>query len=938
MTWEFGKSESAGCTIIQKIRKAMSSDNTITINGNKYSYRDGQTILEVAREKGIYIPTLCQLDRTTNTGACRVCVVEVEGVRNLVASCAMPASKNQIIFTESPKVIEARRFVISLLMISGNHNCAAHGVSNDDWTDFQLKVRDYDGSTEICDAYGNCVLQELAYRYQVFERIAQFRLSNIAVRYPIEAVNPFIMRDFSRCILCGRCVKACNEIQVNNAISYGYRGMHAKIVTKGDSPLIESDCVFCGECIQVCPVGALVEKNARYNTRYWGMKLVESTCGSCSTGCAINVYVKNNSVIKIDGNSGGAVNRGSLCVKGRYGFGYISAPERLERPLVKRNNSHEPSDWDASLALIAERVRGIVQSHGPDAVAGIASGNVANEDAYVMQKFFRTVIGTNNIDNSSRLLDSPAVYALHPSLGLSAMTHSIADIEKSDIIMVVGSDATESHAVISSIIKRAAASGSAGLIVVDPRTTALARHAKYHLRPRPGTDAAWAYGFIHVILNEKLIDEVKARETFANLDDLKKGVAGYTPEYVESATGIPKALIADAARAYAGAGKSSLLYSTGITQQKTGTDNVRALADLAMLCGTMGKEGGGLTPLRGQGNAQGVCDMGCLPDLLPGYQAIDDAGARARFSNEWGSAVPERPGLTLMEMVKGIEKGSVKALIVMGVDLLSCLPDYAGIEKALKKLELLIVYDIVMTDTARIAGVVLPAPSIVEREGTITNTGRRVQRVKQAIEPSGQSKEGWKAFVELSRLMGSGMEYDSEEKVFNEIARVVPGYSGMNYGRIEKEKGLQWGFGSNGGSDIYTLKSADGGKPRFHIVDGKPPSKGELPFSLMVGNIIKEYYYYSGALDSVKKGCAVMNPEDAEGIGVEDSDTVRITTSLDSIIFPMVLDPDIPRGMVALPFHPTKERVNRLISAEIEPVSGIPAYKSGTVNVEKSSK
>jgi predicted molibdopterin-dependent oxidoreductase YjgC len=274
-----------------------------------------------------------------------------------------------------------------------------------------------------------------------------------------------------------------------------------------------------------------------------------------------------------------------------------------------------------------------------------------------------------------------------------------------------------------------------------------------------------------------------------------------------------------------------------------------------------------------------------------------------------------------MEMVKGIEKGSVKALIVMGVDLLSCLPDYAGIEKALKKLELLIVYDIVMTDTARIAGVVLPAPSIVEREGTITNTGRRVQRVKQAIEPSGQSKEGWKAFVELSRLMGSGMEYDSEEKVFNEIARVVPGYSGIN-----------------GGSDIYTLKSADGGKPRFHIVDGKPPSKGELPFSLMVGNIIKEYYYYSGALDSVKKGCAVMNPEDAEGIGVEDSDTVRITTSLDSIIFPMVLDPDIPRGMVALPFHPTKERVNRLISAEIEPVSGIPAYKSGTVNVEKSSK
>jgi formate dehydrogenase alpha subunit len=916
----------------------MSSDNTITINGNKYSFTEGQTVLEVARKNGIYIPTLCHLAGTTNTGACRVCVIEVEGVRNLVASCAMPASKNMVAFTDTPKVIEARRFIIALLMVSGNHNCAARGVSSNDWTDFQLNTRTYDGSPEICDAYGNCVLQELAYRYQAHERLMELRLGNQKVLYPIEQVNPFIMRDFSRCIMCGRCLKACNEVQVNNAISYGYRGMHAKIVTKGDSALIDSDCVFCGECIQACPVAALVEKDVRYNTRYWGMKRVESTCGSCSTGCAINIYVKDNSVVRIEGNSGGAVNRGSLCVKGRYGFGYIRGPERLERPLVKKNNIHEPSDWNAALALIAEKMRGIIKSHGPDAVAGIASGHYANEDAYIMQKFFRTVIGTNNIDNSSRLLDSPAVYALHRSLGLSAMSNSIADIEKSDIIMVVGSDTTESHAVISCIIKRAALSGGAGLIVVDPRTTALARHAKYHLRPRPGTDIAWVYGFIHIILNEKLIDEERARETFANLDDLKKSAGRYTPEYVESVTGIPKALIADAARAYARAVRSSVLYSTGITQQKTGTDNVRALADLAMLCGTIGVDGGGLTPLRGQGNAQGACDMGCLPDLLPGYRNIDDANVCAHFSKDWGAAVPSRRGLTLMEMVKGIEKGSIKALIVMGVDLLSCLPDYAGVEKSLQKLDLLVVHDLVMTDTARLADVVLPAPSIVEREGTITNTARRVQRVKQAIEPSGQSREGWKAFAELSRLMGSGMEYNSAEQIFAEIARIVPGYSGMNYGRIEKEKSLQWTFGSHGGSDIYSLKSADGGKPSFHIVDFKLPAKGEFPFSLVAGNIIKEYYYYSGALDSVKKGYGVMNPEDAEGIGIEDSDTVRITTARDSITFPMMLDPGIPKGMVVLPFHPAKERVNRLISSEIEPVSGIPAYKSGTVIVEKYSK
>jgi len=912
----------------------MSSDNTININGNKYSFSEGQTVLEVARENGIYIPTLCHLEGTTNTGACRVCVVEVEGVRNLVASCAMPASRNMVVFTDSPRVIESRRFVISLLMISGNHNCAARGTTNGDWVDFQMDVRDYDGSDEICDAYGSCVLQELAYRYQVHERITALRLKNLSPVYRVEDINPFIIRDFSRCIVCGRCVKACTEVQVNNAISYGYRGVHAKIVTTGDSALLHSDCVFCGECIQVCPVGALVEKDVRFNTRYWGLKRVESTCAGCSVGCAVNIYVKDDAVMRIDGNTGGPVNHGSLCVKGRYGFGYLRSPERLSAPLMKKNGGREAVEWEAALGATAKKLKDIIKAHGADSVAGIVSARYPNEDAYVMQKFFRTVIGTNNIDCSPRLYDAPAVYALHESMGLSAMTNSIGEIDKSDLILVVGSDATESHAVASSMIKRAASLHEKGLIVVDPRITSLARHAKYHLRPHPGTDIAWIYGFMRVMLDEHLIDETKLSGSFENFEELKKAAGRYTPEYVEGATGIPGALLAEAARAYARAGAASIFYASGVTQQKNGTENVRALADLALLCGNLGIEGGGINPLRGEGNAQGVCDMGCLPDLLPGYQDVAEAGARERFSRHWGVEVPAKPGKTLMKMLRAVEKGGVRAFVVMGVDLLASLPDYTRMEKALRNLDLLVVLDIIKNETAGIADMTLPVASIMEREGTITNTERRVQRVRQALKPVGRSRESWKVFVDLARLMGRPMEYGSSEQIFNEMAQVVPGYSGLSYGRLEKEWGVQWGFESQGERKIYSPQAGKGGAPRFHVVDFKLPDKGDMPFTLAAGKIMKEYFHYTGDLDALKRGVALMNPADALDIGLEDSGTVTITSPAGSIMFQVELETDIPQGMLFIPFHPSKEKVGALISSEIESVSGIPAYKSAGVKIE----
>lgn len=378
-------------------------DSIITINGNEYTFEEGDTILDVATRNGIYIPTLCHLKGTAPTGACRVCVVEVEGARFLVPACSMPVSKNMVVRTDTKKVRESRRFNIAFLMISGNHNCAARGSSDEDWTDFQLNVREYDGDTELCPAYGRCELQELAYRYQVFELIDELRLHGLKPNYEMELANPFIIRDFSRCILCGRCIKACEEVQVNRAISFGYRGISAKIVTRGDNPYIESDCVFCGECLQACPVGALVLKDNRFEARPWELKRVESTCTYCGTGCSIDLYVKDNQIVMVNGTESGVVNQGSLCVKGRFGYDFVNSPDRLTTPLIREGDSFKPASWDEALDLISKKLTAVKDADGPDSIAGLSSARCTNEDNYIMQKFMRAVIGTNNIDHCARL-------------------------------------------------------------------------------------------------------------------------------------------------------------------------------------------------------------------------------------------------------------------------------------------------------------------------------------------------------------------------------------------------------------------------------------------------------------------------------------------------------------------------------------------------------
>jgi len=377
----------------------MSDAQTITINGYHLEFEAGETILEVARRNSIDIPTLCHLKGTTPTGACRICVVEVEGARSLLTACATPASAGMVVQTESPKVVEARKLILQLMLSSGNHNCAVRGSDDSDWTRFQLQVHGDDGSDELCPVWGDCRLQDLAYRYQVSGE----SFAGTETRYPMETVNPFIVRDFSRCIQCGRCVQACNEVQVNNAINFGYRGPDSKIIAAGDRPLKDSDCVFCGECVQVCPVGALVEKDVRYDIRQWNTEKVRTTCSYCGVGCQLNLHVQDNKIVKVTGVEEAEPNHGSLCVKGRFGFNFVGSDERLQAPLIKENGKFRAASWDEALDLVADKLKGIRDTHGGDALGVLTSARVSNEENYIANKFTRAVLKTNNIDHCARL-------------------------------------------------------------------------------------------------------------------------------------------------------------------------------------------------------------------------------------------------------------------------------------------------------------------------------------------------------------------------------------------------------------------------------------------------------------------------------------------------------------------------------------------------------
>ena len=675
---------------------------------------------------------------------------------------------------------------------------------------------------------------------------------------------------------------------------------------------------------------------------------VLTTCPFCGCGCSFYLVVVNGNIVDVAPCFTDRISEGKLCIKGRRTHEFIDSEHRLTKPLIRRNGQLKEASWDEALDFIAKKLSGIKSEAGPDAIGLLSSAKCTNEENYLMMKLARAVVGTNNVDHCARLCHASTVVGLVAAFGSGAMTNSIPEVAAAECILVTGSNTIEQHPLIGSRVLEAKERG-ATLIVIDPRETPLSDKADFFLRQKPGTDVAWLNGFMNIIIKENLHDKTFIKERTEGFEDLKKTVTDYTPQKVEQITGIGAEQLTQAARAYAKADSAMILYAMGITQHTTGTDNVKSIANLAMLTGNVGKAKSGVNPLRGQNNVQGACDMGALPNVYSGYQKVADPEVRQKFEKAWDTSLPANPGLTVVEMTNAAEQGRLRALYIMGENPMLSDPDINHVHVALEKLQLLIVQDIFLTETARLADVVLPGASFAEKEGTFTNTDRTVLRVRKAIEPVGESLPDWRIICDLAQhLNANGFEYDSAEQIMNEIARTTPSYGGISFQRLDQGQTLAWPCptaDSPGTTFLHEGKFARG-LGRFHAIDYIPTAEEtdeQFPLILTTGRTM--FHYHTGTMTrriallnyEVPTGYMEINPADAGQLQIADGEKADVTSRRGCIEITAKVTKRVPRGTIFIPFHFAECAANMLTNSELDPDAKIPVLKVCAVNVTKKN-
>jgi len=890
----------------------------VKINGQELEAAGGQTILQVAQENGIEIPNLCYDPELKPEGACRMCVVEVEDSGQLVTACTTEVSEDLVVNTESEKVVRMRKLLLELLLANHEQECLT------------------------CDKAGACNLQDYAYKYDLEDSRFKGRMRKYE---GIVSDNPFFIRDNEKCILCRKCVNICDQVQREAAIGFEDRGFETTVTTAFDRPLEEVNCQFCGMCLNACPTGALMEKDAMGKARNWELDKVETTCPYCGVGCQLELNVKDNEIVKVTTNRDN-VNRGQTCVKGKFGLDFVTNEDRLTKPLMKVDGEFKEVSWDEAFDTVAKRFGKIKEEYGGEAAAGLSSAKCTNEENYLMQKFMRAVMGTNTVDHCARLCHSSTVAGLAKSFGSGAMTNSINEIENADTIFVTGSNTTEAHPVIALRVKKAQKNGGK-LVVADPRKIDLVKYADLWLQHKPGTDVALLNGLMHVIIRDGLLDEEYIENRTENFSAVEDIVEKYTPEYVSEITTVPAEDIVKAAHMYGEAERASILYAMGITQHTSGTDNVLSIACLAMLTGNVGKESTGVNPLRGQNNVQGACDLGALPNVYPGYQAVDDPEINKKFEEAWGVELSDEVGYTVTEIFDAIEEDKVKALYVMGENPVLSDPDSNHIREALEDAEFVVVQDIFMSETAEYADVILPAASFAEKDGTFTNSERKVQRVRKAIDPVGETKADWEIFTELANRMGYDWDYNHPSEITDEIASVSPIYGGIRYDRIE-EDGLQWpclDYDHSGTMYLHEGEFARG-LGQFNPAEYMPPQEEpdkDYPYVLTTGRRL--FHFHTGtmsrnaeALDAhYPEELMEMNIADAEKLGVGEGDKVKVSSRRGTVESKVTISERVPEGLVFMSFHFAESAANVLTNPALDPVAKIPEYKVCAINIEKVS-
>ncbi len=889
----------------------------LTIDDRAIEVAKGETILEAGRGLGIEIPTICWHPNLTAPSLCRMCVVEQEGARVLVPACTREAEDGMVIRTTSERVMRTRKLLCELLESTVDLS----------------KAPELGRYAELYGAESG--------RYDVTRREAR-----------VYDDNPTYVRDYDKCLMCWRCVQACGtDAQHTFAIARAGRGFDSHIATFFDVPIPESTCVYCGNCVGVCPTGALEGKRllqiGRTATEGTGNGLTRTrtTCSYCGVGCQIEMNVQDGRVVGVTSQPDVAPNNGSLCVKGRFGYDYVDSPRRLTTPLIRKNGEFAEASWDEALDLVARRLGDIKAEHGPDAIAAFSSAKCTNEENYLMQKLLRAVVGTNNVDHCSRLCHAASVAALNMSIGSAAMSNSMNETIDADCILVTGSNTTEAHPVASLDIKAAARERGARLIVVDPRRIEIADFATLWLRQRPGTDVVVFTAMCKVILDEALVDWNFVEERTENLEALVEALEDFSLEEAERISGVPAEDIATAARWYANAERAMIFWGMGISQSSHGVDNALSLINLAMLAGHLGKRSTGLNPLRGQNNVQGASDMGVLPNVFTTYQKTDDEEIVQKFERAWGARLTRVPGMVATEIVPAAAEGRVKAMLIMGENPMMSEPDLHHTEKALRNLEFLCAIDIFMNETGEIADVVLPAASLAEKDGTTTNTDRRVQRIRKAVEPPGQARADWRVLADLATRMGYPMNYNHPREIFDEMRTVTPGYAGINYERIEQQ-GIQWPCPTEDHEGTPYLY-ADGfprGLGKFFPLEYRPPVElpdEEYPYVLSTGRIL--YHWHGGTISRESpslagiypKGVVEIHPEDGLKLGLESGDWMKVASRRGEVVAEAKLTDRSPLGVVFISFHWKEAAANVLTINELDPVAKIPEYKYCAVNVQK---
>ena len=895
------------------------------LDGADVEAQAGETIIEIADRLGVEIPRLCYKPGMRPDGNCRACMVEIKGERVLAPSCCRAPAPGMEVSSVSVRAKSAQKMIVELLAAD-------------------MPERVYKPDSE---------LEHWRRRLGIGKARFPARAQPAAdVTHPAMAVN------LDACIQCTRCVRACREEQVNDVIGYAFRGAHSKIVFDLDDPMGESTCVACGECVQACPTGALAPANEAYLAPV--DKKVASVCPYCGVGCQLTYHVKDNAIVRVEGRDGPA-NHERLCVKGRFGSDYVSHSQRLTRPLIRKDGFPKAADfvmdpanplsvfreasWDEALALAGGTLAKIRDAHGGGALAGFGSAKGSNEEAYLFQKLVRTGFGSNNVDHCTRLCHASSVAALLEGIGSGAVSNPVMDVMKAEVVLLIGANPVVNHPVAATWIKNAVKRGTK-LILCEPRRSELARHAAYFLQLKPDSDVALLNAMMHTIVEEGLAADGFVADRTSGYDEIRKNVAGHSPEAMAAVCGIPAATIREVARLFATSRGSMILWGMGISQHVHGTDNARCLIALSLLTGQVGRPGTGLHPLRGQNNVQGASDAGLIPMMYPDYRRVDNGDARGRFESLWGADLDPKPGLTVVEIMDAVHAGKIRGMYVMGENPAMSDPDVSHARQALAELEMLVVQDIFLTETAYLADVILPASAFPEKSGTFTNTDRLVQLGRQALSPPGDARQDLWIIIEMAKRLGLGWKYTGPSEVFDEMRKAMPSIAGITWERLEREHAVTYPCekeGDPGELVVFTEQFPTAtGRGRFvpaTVIPAAERPDDAYPFVLITGRQLEHWHTGSmtrrtAVLDAIEPDpVASLHSDDLARLGVPAGGMITVASRRGSVALHARADDGTPPGAVFIPFCYYEAAANLLTNPVLDPFGKIPEFKYCAVRV-----